>query len=229
MKNALLFTALAGALVIGPGCSKDKDKKKGETKKDTPTTDTKSTGPGAARPGMGGPGMGGPGMGHGRRMRDPAARAQFMKARLGLDDEQTKKVEEVYKSDVRGPERADKIKAILKPEQLKKWEEMRARMRGMRMRGMRGMRGPRDPAARRARMKAALGLDDEQMKKIEEIDKSGVRGKERMDKVKAILKPEQLKKWEEHIKSFRMRRRMGPGAPGAADDKKPDDKKADDK
>lgn len=200
LKNTLVFAALA-ALALGAGCKKDKDKDKPkEAPKPTPTT-TKPTDPGAAKPGD-----------HRRHMRDPAARAAMMKTRLGLNDEQAKKIEEIYKSGERGPERADKIKAVLEPEQLKKWEQMRAMRRGM-----------RDPAARMKRMQATLGLDADQMKKMEELHKSGVRGKERMEKMKAILKPEQLKKWEEHRAKWRERAKM---RREGADGDKPADKPA---
>jgi len=68
---------------------------------------------------------------------NPERRVERLKQRLGLSDDQAASIAEVYSSSVRGDraERAAKIKAILTPEQLTKYEAMR--------KGRRGRRGPR--------------------------------------------------------------------------------------
>lgn len=191
MRNLVLCAFLGLGLVV-TGCSKkDKDEPASKAKPNDNTAKPDNSTVTKPRPRLP------------RRPIDHAARAKRLQARLKLSDEQTTKLEDVFKNTPRREQRA-KMKEVLTPEQ---WEELN-KMRRSRFRRPFGL----DPARRAQFMKRRYDLTDEQMAKVTEIFKSTPRAEQR-EAIKKLLTPEQLKKWGA------ARGRRGPGVkplPGGA-------------
>ena len=174
MKNLVLFAFLGLGLAV-TGCSKkDKDEPASKSKADNTQTNTDNATARKPRPRLR------------RRPIDHAARAKRLQARLKLSDEQTTKLEDIFKNTPRREQRA-KMKELLTPEQ---WQELN-KMRRSRMGRPFGL----DPARRAQFMKRRFDLTDDQVAKVTEIFKSTPR-REQRDAIKKLLTPEQLKKWD---------------------------------
>jgi len=152
----------------------------------------------------------------------PGAGLMGILARLDLSEEQkgkVKEIQEAVRADIEKAQEprermkiieaaAEKVKAILTPEQKAKFEELQKAM---------GPGGPRNPAGR---MFEALNLNEDQKKRVDEIMKGAIEKAEKAEAPEAkrqalqdgfkeitekVLTPEQRKQWEEL-------RAKGPGA-----------------
>ena len=124
---------------------------------------------------------------------DPAARAAQMQTALGLDADQTSKLEAIYKARKSRSEQRDQVKAILTPEQFAKHEEIGARRDPRRFR----RRGFAAPVERAAWLQRELGLDDEQREKIATALKTPHTQPQRIAAMKGILTAAQFVEYED--------------------------------
>lgn len=141
---------------------------------------------------MTGRGRGGP-----RGFRDPAAHANMLKEALGLSDEQTAKVQQVFEEKGDRDTTQKALEAILTPEQLTKYEEWKATRGPRGMHGHGGKRGFRSPEKHAAWLQEELGLTDEVKAKLEAIFKDQTSREEKHEALKTILGPEDYAQFEE--------------------------------
>lgn len=132
----------------------------------------------------------------GQGMHGKGPNLEHMKARLGLSDEQVEQMRDIRDN---GGNRED-MRAVLTDEQRALMDQHRAERGGQR--GGPGGRGPK-----MERMKAQLGLSDEQVAQMREIrDNGGNR-----EDMRAVLTEEQRALLEQHRTEYNRQRGQGDG------------------
>ena len=140
--------------------------------------------------------------GRGRRpFRDPEAHATMLKESLGLSDEQTAKVKELFERRTDPASMQKAMEEILTPEQQTKYEEWKSQrgpgMGGGRA-GPRGMR-MRSPEKHAAWLQEELGLTDEVTAKVAAVFAEPKSPEATHEALKEILAPEEYAQFEEMI------------------------------